>query len=34
VQFQNGGTEPHELVLVVLEPGKGVSDVDGWIGGG
>jgi plastocyanin len=34
VEFQNGGTEPHELVLVVLEPGKGVRDVDEWVEGG
>lgn len=34
VQFQNGGTEPHELALVAFEPGKGVKDVDEWIEGG
>ncbi len=34
VQFENGGTEPHELALVALEPGKGLKDVDGWIEGG
>jgi hypothetical protein len=34
VQFQNDGTKPHELVLVALEPGKGLKDIDGWIEGG
>ena len=34
VEFENGGTEPHELALVVFEPGKGIKDVDGWIEGG
>ena len=34
VQFLNDGTKPHELALVALEPGKRVSDVDGWIEGG
>jgi hypothetical protein len=34
VEFENGGTEPHELNLVRFEPGKTVKDVDRWIGGG
>lgn len=34
VEFENLGTEPHELVLVAFEPGKSVRDVDGWIEGG
>ena len=34
VEFENGGTEPHELALVVFEPGKGIKDVDRWIGSG
>lgn len=34
VEFENGGTEPHELNLVRFEPGKSVKDVDRWIGGG
>jgi len=34
VQFQNGGTEPHELALVALEPGMDLKDIDGWIEGG
>ena len=31
---RTGGTEPHELALVVFEPGKGIKDVDRWIGSG
>ena len=34
VEFENGGTKPHELALVVFEPGKGIKDVDRWIGSG
>jgi hypothetical protein len=34
VQFLNDGTKPHELVLVALEPGKGLKEIDGWIEGG
>jgi hypothetical protein len=34
IQFQNDGAKPHELVLVTLEPGKGLKDIDGWIEGG
>ena len=34
VQFENGGTEPHELALVAFEPGKGIKDVDRWFGSG
>lgn len=34
VEFDNGGTEPHELALVALEPGKGIQDVDRWFGSG
>lgn len=34
VQFENGGTKPHELVLVAFEPGKGIKDVDRWFGSG
>jgi len=34
VEFENGGTEPHELALVVFEPGMGIKDVDRWIGSG
>ena len=34
VEFENSGTEPHELFLAAFEPGKGIKDVDGWIEGG
>lgn len=34
VEFENGGTEPHELFLAAFESGKGVGDVDRWIEGG
>lgn len=34
VEFENGGTEPHELALVAFEPGKGIKDVDRWFEGG
>jgi plastocyanin len=34
VEFENGGTEPHELALVAFEPGKGIKDVDRWFGSG
>lgn len=34
VEFQNGGTEPHELAVVAFEPGKGIKDVDRWFGSG
>lgn len=34
VEFENAGTEPHELFLATFEPGKGIRDVDQWIGGG
>lgn len=34
VEFENGGTEPHELALVTFEPGKGIKDVDRWFGSG
>ena len=34
VQFENGGTEPHELVLAAFEAGKGIKDVDRWFGSG
>jgi uncharacterized cupredoxin-like copper-binding protein len=34
VEFHNGGTKPHEFVLVAFEPGQGIQDVDKWIGGG
>lgn len=34
VEFENGGTEPHELFLAAFEPGKSVEDVDSWIEGG
>jgi hypothetical protein len=34
VQFENGGTEPHELALVAFETGKGIKDVDRWFEGG
>jgi hypothetical protein len=34
VQFENDGTEPHELVLAAFEAGKGIKDVDRWFGSG
>jgi hypothetical protein len=34
VEFENGGTKPHELALVAFEPGKGIKDVDRWFGSG
>jgi hypothetical protein len=34
VQFRNGGTEPHELVLARFASGKGVRDVDRWFESG
>jgi hypothetical protein len=34
VEFENGGTEPHELALVAFEPGKSIKDVDRWFEGG
>ena len=34
VQFENGGAEPHELVLAAFEAGKGIKDVDRWFGSG
>jgi uncharacterized cupredoxin-like copper-binding protein len=34
VEFDNGGTEPHELFLAAFEAGKGIKDVDRWIEGG
>lgn len=34
VEFENGGTEPHELFLAAFERGLGVRDVDRWIGSG
>jgi hypothetical protein len=34
VEFENGGTEPHELLLVAFEPGKSVDDVDRWFESG
>ena len=34
VEFENGGTKPHELVLSAFEPGKGIKDVDRWFGSG
>jgi len=34
LQFENGGTEPHELVLAAFQAGKGIKDVDRWFGSG
>jgi hypothetical protein len=34
VEFENGGTEPHELLLVAFEPGKSVDDVERWFESG
>jgi hypothetical protein len=34
VEFANGGTEPHELLLVAFETGKAVDDVDRWFESG
>jgi hypothetical protein len=34
VEFENGGTKPHEMALVAFEPGKGIKDVDRWFGSG
>jgi hypothetical protein len=34
VQFENAGSQPHELFIAVFEPGMGVKDVDRWIEGG
>jgi hypothetical protein len=34
VEFRNGGTKPHELVLIALEPRKTVRDVETWVDGG
>jgi plastocyanin len=34
VEFENGGTEPHELFLAAFASGKGVDDVDRWFESG
>jgi hypothetical protein len=34
LEFANGGTEPHELLLLAFVKGKGVDDVDRWFESG
>jgi hypothetical protein len=34
VEFNNGGTEPHELFLVAFEPGKSLDDANRWFESG
>jgi hypothetical protein len=34
VQFENGGSKPHELFLAAFERGMGIKDVDQWFRGG
>jgi plastocyanin len=34
VEFENGGTEPHELLLVAFATGKGIDDVERWVESG
>jgi len=34
VEFENDGTEPHELFLAAFAAGKGIDDVDQWLEGG